>query len=284
MTCRDITINESTMYEALTEACVLLAQEATELDYCKDCGVEEILLSAFGNLQRGNHKLRSVSKITVWDFSAKITVWEPDNFHDSPKRSSYLLLLLCLTLIKFKQTSVSGQGGVVPFFTIILSYKENILNIVHQETIESLWKVERRQTVCGTTKAYSTTRAMVMISTGFLVTSYTSHTGYCRSPKIKQKPSFFPLAKGPRKELPNRTHSPTLCWGGSRWWCSDSPTHPPFLPRESRQCFSFPCWVMQHKQGCEFPSLLNKKQKVVWLSYHRSVNGAEPGADFSSLT
>ena len=65
MTCRDITINESTMYEALTEACVLLAQEATELDYCKDCGVEEILLSAFGNLQRGNHKLRSVSKITV---------------------------------------------------------------------------------------------------------------------------------------------------------------------------------------------------------------------------
>lgn len=205
------------MYEALTETCVLLAQEATELDYCssndeyKDCGVEEILLSAFGNLQRGNHKLRSVSKITVWDFSAKITVWEPDNFHDSPKRSSYSLLLLCLTLIKFKQTSVSGQGGVVPFFTIILSYNENILNIIHQETIESLWKVERRQTVCGTTKAYSTTRAVVMISTGFLVPSYTSQTEYCRSLKIKQKPSFFPLAKGPRKELPNRTHSPTLC-------------------------------------------------------------------------
>lgn len=66
MTCRDIAINESTMYEALTETCVLLAQEATELDYCssnneyKDCGVKEILLSAFGKLQRGNNKLRSV--------------------------------------------------------------------------------------------------------------------------------------------------------------------------------------------------------------------------------
>ena len=165
------------MYEALTETCVLLAQETIELDYCssndeyKDCGVEEFLLSAFGNLQRGNNKLRSVSKITVW---------EPDNFHDSPKRSSYSLLLVCLTLIKFKQTSDSGQGGVVPFFTIILSYNKNILNIIHQETIESLWKVERRQTVCGTTKAYSTTRAMVMISPGFLVTSYTSQTAEAR--------------------------------------------------------------------------------------------------------
>ena len=141
------------MYEALTETCVLLAQEAIELDYCssndeyKDCDVEEFLLSAFGNLQRGNNKLRSVSKITVWDFSAKITVWEPDSFHDSPKRSSYSLLLLCLTLIKFKQTSVSGQGGVIPFFIIILSHNKNILNIIQQETIESLWKVERRQTV-----------------------------------------------------------------------------------------------------------------------------------------
>lgn len=183
---RDITINESTMYEALTETYVLLAQETIELDYCssndeyKDCGVEEFLLSAFGNLQRGNNKLRSVSKITMWDFSAKITVWEPDNFHDSPKRSSYSLLLLCLTLIKFKQTSVSGQGEVIPFFTIILSYNKNILNIIQQETIESLWKVERRQTVCGTTKAYSTTRAMVMISPGFLVTSYTSQTAEAR--------------------------------------------------------------------------------------------------------
>lgn len=68
---RDITINESTMYEALTETYVLLAQETIELDYCssndeyKDCGVEEFLLSAFGNLQRGNNKLRSVSKITM---------------------------------------------------------------------------------------------------------------------------------------------------------------------------------------------------------------------------
>ena len=137
---------------------------------------------------------------------------EQDNFHDSPKRSSCSLLLLCLTLLKFKQTSVSGQGGVVPFFTIILSLNENILNIIHQETIKSLCKVERRQTVCGTTKAYSTIRAMVMIYTGFLVTSYASQIGNCRSPKIKPKPSFFPLAKGPRKEWPNRTHSPTLCY------------------------------------------------------------------------
>ena len=59
------------MYEALTETGVLLAHEAIELDYCssndeyKDCDVEEFLLSAFGNLQRGNNKLRSVSKITV---------------------------------------------------------------------------------------------------------------------------------------------------------------------------------------------------------------------------
>ena len=83
--------------------------------------------------------------------------------------------------------------------------------------LEDAWKqalkylIDNKQLDQDIVNTFYNTRAMVMISTGFLVPSYTSQTEYCRSLKIKQKPSFFPLAKGPRKELPNRTHSPTLC-------------------------------------------------------------------------
>ena len=60
------------------------------------------------------------------------------------------------------------------------------------------------------------------------------------------------------------------------------PTNPPFPSWWKQAVFQIPLLsdIDNTSRELLFHPPLNKKQKVLWLTYHSSVNGTEPGADF----